>query len=260
MATRRIVTTRFGQMHLREAGAGGTPLVLLHMSPRSSRMYQRLQEQLTRRTLAFDRLGYGFSDAPPRDLSLEEHTQALVEALDAAGIEGPFDVLGMHTGSLEAIELAHQIPQRLRHVALVGAPIFSATERVAALQHFGSMRVAPAEDGSHLVAAWRARLEFRSPPYDLEDVHRRLVDYLLAPFPGQAYQGVFRYDHEARLAALARPLIVFAPHDDLIEKTARARSLLPAGSVYVDLPELDIDLFHRQPERMADLVRQHMGG
>lgn len=259
MSLRRIVSTRFGQMHLREAGAGGTPLLLLHMSPRSSRMFDRLQERLTRRTLAFDRLGYGFSDPPPRDLSLEELTRAAIDALEAAGVEGELDVLGMHTGSLEAIELCHQIPQRLRHVALVGLPIFTAAERVAALQRFGTMRVVPVEDGSHLLAAWRARFEFRSPPFDLKDVHQRLVDYLLAPFPGRAYQGVFHYEHEAKLAGLTHPLIVFAPHDDLIDKTERARAQLPKGSVYVDLPELDIDLFHKHADRVAELVRAHLG-
>lgn len=259
MSLRRIVSTRFGQMHLREAGAGGTPLVLLHMSPRSSRMFQRLQERLTRRTLAFDRLGYGFSDPPPRDLTLEELASATIDAIDAAGVEGQFDVLGMHTGSLEAIELCHQIPARLRHVALVGAPIFTAAERVGALQRFGTMRVVPVEDGSHLVAAWRARFQFRSPPFDLKDVHQRLIDYLLAPFPGQAYQGVFHYEHEEKLAALTRPLIVFATHDDLIHETERARAKLPKGSVYVDLPELDLDLFHKHPDRVAELVRTHLG-
>lgn len=259
MALRRIVSTRFGQMHLREAGSGGTPLVLLHMSPRSSRMFQRLQERLWRRTLAFDRLGYGFSDAPPRDLSLEEFARATIDAIEAADVEGKFDVLGMHTGSLEAIELCHQIPDRLRHVALIGAPIFTAEERVGALQRFGTMRVTPVEDGAHLIAAWRARLQYRTPPYDLKDVHQRLVDYLLAPYPGQAYQGVFRYDHEGKLAALKRPLIVFATHDDLIRETERARAQLPPGSVYVDLPDLDLDLFHKQPDRVAELVRTHLG-
>lgn len=256
---RHVVSTRFGQMHVREAGAGGTPLVLLHMSPRSSRMFQRLQERLARRTLAFDRLGYGFSDPPPRDLTLEELARAAIDAIDAAGVAGEFDVLGMHTGSLEAIELCHQIPERLRNVALVGAPIFTAAERVGALQRFGTMRVVPVEDGSHLVAAWRARFQFRSPPFDLKDVHQRLVDYLLAPYPGQAYQGVFRYDHEAKLAALTHPLIVFATHDDLLHETERARAMLPQGSVYVDLPELGLDLFHTHPDRVAELVRAHLG-
>jgi pimeloyl-ACP methyl ester carboxylesterase len=259
MAERRIVSTRFGQMHVRESGAGGTPLVLLHMSPRSSRMFQRLQERLTRRTLAFDRLGYGFSDSPPRDLSLEEFARATIDAIDAAGVEGEFDVLGMHTGSLEAIEICHQIPSRVRNAALIGAPIFTSEERAGALQRFGTMRVLPAEDGSHLTSAWRARFQYRTPPYDLKDIHQRLVDYLLAPYPGQAYQGVFRYDHEGKLAALTRPLIVFATHDDLIHETERARAKLPKGSVYVDLPDLDLDLFHKHPDRVAELVRTHLG-
>src|ERR1700681_3686026 len=63
--TRRIYPTRFGQMHLRSNDGKEVPLVPLHMSPRSGAMWELLQERLERPTYAPDRLGYGFSDAPP---------------------------------------------------------------------------------------------------------------------------------------------------------------------------------------------------
>ena len=107
--TRRIYPTRFGQMHLRRTHGKGVPLVLLHMSPRSGAMWELLQERLERPTYAPDRLGYGFSDAPPWALSLEQYAQSTVDTLDAAGIDGDVDLLGIHTGSIEAIEVAHQL-------------------------------------------------------------------------------------------------------------------------------------------------------
>ncbi len=77
--TRRIYPTRFGQIHLRsnEGKGKGVPLVLLHMSPRSSAMWEMLQERLERPSHAPDRLGYGFSDAPPWALSLEQYARGL---------------------------------------------------------------------------------------------------------------------------------------------------------------------------------------
>ena len=76
---RRIYPTRYGQMHLRSNEGKGVPLVLLHMSPRSGAMWELLQEKLERPTHAPDRLGYGFSDAPPWALSLEQYAQATID-------------------------------------------------------------------------------------------------------------------------------------------------------------------------------------
>src|SRR6202790_4192854 len=120
--TRRIVATRFGQMHMRsnEGKGNGVPLVLLHMSPRSSAMWELLQERLERPTYAPDRLGYGFSDAPPWALSLEQYAQATVDTLKAAGLQGDVDILGIHMGSIVAIEVAHQMGSHVRRVVAVG--------------------------------------------------------------------------------------------------------------------------------------------
>jgi pimeloyl-ACP methyl ester carboxylesterase len=246
-------------VHLRSAGPdSAVPLVLLHMSPRSGQMFARLQALLGRRSIAVDRLGYGFSDAPVRELTLAEYAAATLEALDAAGIGGRFDVLGMHTGSLEAVELAHLAPQRVRRAAIIAIPVFDAEERRAGLASFAQMRVTPVEDGAHLLAAWRARFAYRTPPFDLADVQRRFVDYLLAPLPGQAYGAVFTYDAAPRLAALATPLVAFAPRDDVYEVTLRSRSLLPAGASYVDLPDCDVDFLRTRTAQFVQLLDQHL--
>ncbi len=257
---RRIVPTRFGQVHLRMQGRSDdpVPLVLLHMSPRSSEMWHRVQRELPRTTLAPDRLGYGFSDAPARDLTMAEYAAATLAALDAVGVRGRFDVLGMHTGSLEAIELALLAPARVRHLGMVAVPVFDAAERAHGLGSFAQMKVAPVEDGSHLLAAWRGRFAYRSPPWDLVDIQRRLVDYLLAPWPGHAYTAVFGYDAAPRLAALQRPVVAFAPRDDVYEVTLRSRPLLPAGSTYVDLPDHDIEMLRVRAPDFARLLAEHL--
>ena len=83
--TRRIHPTRFGPVHLRSTEGKGVPLVLLHRSPRSGAMWEMLQEQLERPTFAPDRLGYGFSDAPPW----------------AARREAPLTVFALHDDIIE---------------------------------------------------------------------------------------------------------------------------------------------------------------
>ena len=118
---RRIYPTRFGQLHLRSHDGKGVPLVLLHMSPRSGAMWEAFQEKLERPTHAPDRLGYGYSDAPPGPLSLEQYAEATVDGLKAAGMQGQIDLLGVHAGSIEAIEIAHQLGSQVRSVMVVGS-------------------------------------------------------------------------------------------------------------------------------------------
>lgn len=260
--TRSIVATRFGQMHARLRGRlddrETLPLVLLHMSPRSSQMFIALQGLLPRPTVSLDRLGYGFSDAPRQPMTIGDYASATLDALDALGLAGRFDVLGVHTGSLEAIELAHLAPGRVRRVAVVAIPCFTAEENASGLESFAKMQVTPAEDGSHLLPAWQARFAYRKSPYDLADVQRRFVDYLLCANPGAAYGAVFRYDGRARLQALPVPFVGFAPRDDLHEITLRSKSLLPPGGVYVDLPEFELDFLRTDTSAFARLLEQHV--
>jgi pimeloyl-ACP methyl ester carboxylesterase len=228
------------------------------MSPRSSQMWTWLQPQLARPTIAPDRPGYGFSDAPPHTPTLAEYAAAMWELLDALGIAEPVDLLGMHTGALEALEMTLQRPQSVGRLGMIAVPVFNAEERAQGLETFAKMRVTPTEDGAHLLPAWRARFQFRQPPFELADVQRRFVDYLLAPWPGQAYEAVFRYDAEAALRRLRHPIVAFAPDDDVIAQTRRARALLPPGSEYLDLPDWDVDLCRTHAADLAALIDRHL--
>jgi pimeloyl-ACP methyl ester carboxylesterase len=255
---RKIHPTRFGQMHLRSKFGKGVPLILLHMSPRSGGMWESLQQKLDRPTFAPDRLGYGFSDAPPWALTLEQYAQSTVDGLKAAEIDGEVDILGMHTGSIEAIELAHQIGSNVRRVIAVGMPLFSPEEQQRQLEKYSEQPLRPATEGGHVLGAWRGGFAFRHPPYDLADIHRRFVEHVLAANPGAAFRAVCGYPIEKKLKSLKTPLTVFAPHDDIIEQTLRVKVLLKPNATYVDLPELSHDPFQVAVDRMVSLVNRYL--
>ena len=256
--TRRIYPTRFGQMHLRSNEGKGVPLVLLHLSPRSGAMWETLQERLDRPTFAPDRLGYGFSDATPWALSLEQYAQSTVDTLKAAGIQGEVDLLGIHMGSIEAIEVAHQLGSQARRVLAVGMPLFSIEEQQRQLEKYSEQPLRPATEGGHVLGAWRGGFAFRQPPYDLGDVHRRFVEHVLAANPGAAFKAACGYPVDKKLKSLKASLTVFAPHDDIIEQTLRVKPLLKSSANYVDLPELGHDPFHVALDRMVALVNRHL--
>jgi pimeloyl-ACP methyl ester carboxylesterase len=255
---RRIYPTRFGQLHLRSNEGKGVPLILLHMSPRSGAMWEALQEKLDRPTHAPDRLGYGYSEAPPWALTLEQYAQATVDGLNAAGMQGQVDLLGIHTGSIEAIEIAHQLGSQVRRVAVVGLPLFTAEEQLRQMEKYSEQPLRPATEGGHVLAAWRGGFAFRQPPYDLADVHRRFVEHVLAANPGAAFRAACGYAIDKKLKSLKSPLVVFAPHDEIAEQTERSKPMLRDDATYVDLPDLGMDVFNVALDRMAQLLSRHL--
>jgi pimeloyl-ACP methyl ester carboxylesterase len=255
---RRIYPTRFGQLHLRSHEGKGVPIVLLHMSPRSGGMWASLQEKFDRPTHAPDRLGYGFSDAPPWALSLEQYAQATIDGLKAAGMQGPIDLMGVHTGSIEAVEIAHQLGTQVRRVIAVGMPLFTAEEQQRQLEKYSEQPLRPVTEGGHVLGAWRGGLALREPPYDLADAHRRFIEHVLAASPGAAFRAACGYAIDKKLKSLRTPLVVLAPHDDIIEQTQRVKPLLKGEAQYVDLPDLKLDLFNSSIDRVIALMHRYL--
>jgi pimeloyl-ACP methyl ester carboxylesterase len=255
---RRIYPTRFGQMHLRSNEGKGVPLVLLHMSPRSGAMWEKLQERFERPTHAPDRLGYGFSDAPPWALSLEQYAQGTVDGLKAAGMQGQIDLLGIHMGSIEAIEIANVLGMQVRRIGLVGMPLFTHEEQMRQMEKYSEQPLRPASEGGHVLGAWRGCFAYRQPPYDLADIHARFIEHVLAANPGAAFRAACGYAVEKKLKSIKSPLIVFAPHDEIIEQTVRVKPLLRADATYVDLPEVGMDAFSAAIDRMLVLINRHL--
>jgi pimeloyl-ACP methyl ester carboxylesterase len=225
------------------------------MSPLSSEMWIPLMERLQRPVIAPDRLGFGFSDPPPRDLTMEEYAAATLDAVDEIH-PGTFDIIGEHTGSVEAVALAHLIPERVRRIGLIALPVYTEEERAERMGTRGAPPTEPDLEGSQFAALWRRRLAYRSPPYDFAYLHDLTVQELVSAGPYLAYRAVFSYPMAERLADLPVPAVVFAPHDDLADQTARAAGLLGEGSEYVDLPDLALDLFHAMAPRRRHRTRR----
>lgn len=232
-------------MHVRTVGQGGVPLLLLHMSPLSGRMWEPVVPRLSRDRLLIipDRIGFGDSDRLSAPLVFPEYALATVDALDALGLE-QVDVLGIHTGACEAIELASAHPHRIRRIATVSLPAFNASER----REFKATYVAmpePEEDGSHLQRYWHWWSEAdTSRAWPAELVHARVLDHLGAgPHVWWTYHSVFDYPAGEQAAEIRQPFIVFGPHDDLWEPTERAVADLPAQATFVELPHLGYEIF-----------------
>jgi pimeloyl-ACP methyl ester carboxylesterase len=230
------------------------------MSPVSGAMYEPVMAPLAttdRLVLAPDRLGFGASDKPRTTLNMPEYAESTLDLLDELGVEN-VDLVGTHTGTVEAIELATRWPNRVRMVVLVALPIFTPDEVAERKQRF-FRPPAPAEDGSHLQWHWRRRFLFRKRPWDLPLFQWRLIEELIAaPSLEQAYFAVYDYPTGERLSSITQPLLALAPHDDLIEITRRARPLLPPHASYLELPTMGLDLFAYQRDEVVGLLSRFL--
>jgi len=172
-------------------------------------------------------------------------------------MQGQIDLLGVHAGSIEALEIAHQLGSQVRSVMVVGMPLFTAEEQQRQMEKYSEQPLRPATEGGHVLAAWRGGLALRHSPCDLGDAHQRFIEHVLAANPGAAFRAVCGYPIDKKLKGLKSPLTVFAPHDDIIEQTQRVKALLKASATYIDLPDLGLDLFQAATDRMVTLINRH---
>lgn len=145
-------------VHLREtrpAVDDRPPLLLLHATPNSGRMFEALQPEIgrDRRTLAIDLPGHGESDAPATPPSIEDYAGIVAASIAALGLE-KMDVLGIDAGAQVAIELALRHPALVRRVLLADAPEVPPEARAAA--NAANPPLVPRPDGSHDVERYRA--------------------------------------------------------------------------------------------------------
>lgn len=229
LATRRdYVPGRYGQVHYYQGGqsSSATPLVCLHMSPYSGMVYENFVATMgsNRLTLAIDTPGFGNSAIPSAEPEIADYAAAVGDALDALDIS-KVHVMGYHTGSSIACELARQRPAQVQRLVLVSAPAWTAAEREKVAH-----RVQPqvlSEDGSHLRAYWQEAVHYSMPGRTLAMLGRTFPERLLNPAVIHwGHLAASRYSLVDSLGEIDKPVLVLNPDDDLHEQTARAGAYL----------------------------------
>ncbi len=130
----RWLPTTVGTMHALDGAGRGSlpPMVMLHGISANAISYLGLMRRLgphTRRLVAPDCPGHGFSELPPQGLSRDVMLAGMFEALDQL-IDEPVILLGTSMGGFGAIRYAARSAHKVRALVLIcpgGAPM-SATE------------------------------------------------------------------------------------------------------------------------------------
>ena len=254
---RTFVDGATGQIHLRRAAPEKTsapPLVMFHMSPNSGRIYEALVDEMgrDRTAIAIDTPGFGESDAPDRPPEIEDYARTIAGVIESLGL-GPVDVMGYHTGSMTAVELAHQYPHLVRRVVMTSAPLYTPEEQD--VRRARNKPEAYAEDGSHLVERWRFGRTFYGDDVPLAVYARNYAEGGRGgPRAYWGHKAAFNHPLAERLAGISHPTLVLRPHDDLVEQTARAADLLKNGRVH-DMPGFTHGMLDTRTEEIASLLR-----
>jgi pimeloyl-ACP methyl ester carboxylesterase len=120
---RRVVLAGGVGVNVVEEGAG-PPVVLVHGLPGSAYDWAPTSAALAqrgRRAIAYDRVGYGWSDPRPDDaFSVEANAAELLALLEALALED-VTLVGWSYGGATAIVAAQRDPSRMARVLLVGS-------------------------------------------------------------------------------------------------------------------------------------------
>lgn len=253
---RRFIATRLGRIHAAIAGTG-FPVLLLHQTPRSWDEYRDVLPLLGRdfRAIAMDTLGFGDSDPPIGEPSIEVWAQGALALLDA--LEAPHAaIVGHHTGAAIAVEIAAAAPARVNALVLSACPFVDAARRA---KHEGMRVIDDVEtrrDGAHLAELWMRRQPFY-PADDVDLLRRFMIDALRAgAMAAEGHRVVNRYRMEDRLGRIECPTLVIAPTDDPHAHPAAPKVAgAIRGSVLRELSGGMVPLPDQMPEVFAGLVR-----
>lgn len=245
--TRGYAPSRFGQLHYRIAAPArdlrAPPVLCLHQTPSNSVDWEPLLPLLGlgRIVVAVDTPGYGMSDAPPAPATIEMLAATMAEMmahLAEHGIvpPGPFDLVGQHTGSVIATELARAFASRVRRLVLFGLAAFPPEIRTA---HLATLRAAfPAPDASlaHVERLWAAIGALSDERLSAEARHQHMAECLRGGARmAWGYESVFAYDFLGAIPQVRQPVLVINPQDDLWDVTHATAGLFPNGERF-DMP------------------------
>lgn len=212
---RAFLDTPFGQVHYVTEGAG-EPVILLHQTPSSLDQYVEIFPFLTgnRRVIAMDNLGFGDSDKPEKQLSVEEYGATVIQLMDELGI-AKASLVGYHTGAFIGIEVATTHPERVDKLVLF-EPVYiddAVRENIRKYIRTDFKPFVMKEDGSHLTERWQ-QVRSRSPGMSLEQINQDVLDNMKSgKASGAGRTLVMNYPMEKRLPLIQAPtFIVWGNH------------------------------------------------
>lgn len=262
---RGYVPSFFGQLHFRQAGSAdsvGIPLIMFHQSPSSGRPFESLLAALgqDRLALAVDTPGFGDSDAPSAPPTIAEYAHVMRDFLDMRELE-QVDLFGDHTGAKIAVELARQIPGRVRRLILNSCPVYSEAQMATMMEHLEKEKPKadqPLND-TLLVERWTSlRQWYGKAPISL--VARDFAEMQRSLDLGwYGHNAAFKVNHADNLPHVPHPILVLCPRDMLWDATKACEPYLKNGRI-LELEDYGMGSLSTNADVYANIFREFLDG
>jgi pimeloyl-ACP methyl ester carboxylesterase len=265
------VDNRYGQLHYTISTPVGvprsqrkTPIAMIPQTVNSSIESPGLFAELARDrvVIAIDAPGYGSSDGPDSVITIEEYAAAIAEGLRGLGY-GPsrrIDVIGLHTGSLIAAELAIAEPRTVRRAALSGVYVVPEERWKKAIASLP--RYQTSDEFFAWFVEWLPRLRQFAEKSGVPDADwGRIMAESLRPLVRREYahDAAFTYAGRARerLPRVTQPVLLLAVGDGLGQPTLDSQPLFHDVRV-VELPQYKDGAYFPDVGPMAAALRNFL--
>ncbi|MSO65725.1 MAG: alpha/beta hydrolase [Alphaproteobacteria bacterium] len=278
---RGYADTTLGQVHYRYGGSG-SPLLLLHPGPRSSRYYWRLAPLLARHfsVMAPDTLGFGNSDPAPAAVTIAALADNIAEFLDRLGVARAH-IFGMHTGNKIATALAVHRPEKIHGLILCGMThslVPDQEHRNAEIKkiigHFHEPT--PADQERRQIIDWAAGFRTIAEEWWRPDLlaraalgtdrftqlEQRVIDVMQCRNSMAASrQAILEFDLAKGLRAIRLPTLIIelasAGESHLGRQGPKLLELLANGKL-ITFENADRDFLEFEAPRVAEVIRRHL--
>ena len=259
---RGLAKTFAGHIHYRDCGSrvsGGPVVMVSHINQQSSALMVELLQALGAhyRAVAIDYPSHGHSDHIDWQPRIEDYARAVVETMDALGIERAF-ALGEAVGAAVSIALGGGWRDRIDRVVLVNTPYFS--DDATATKDIADIAAVRPQDSTGFPAP--RSIDFlltkdpehapMSPTQDWMD-RINVAQFEIGRDRWQAMQALAKFDTLAGMQALACPtLMLYGEHFIY----GRHRALLQARCPHARIETIANGRFCMTWERADDVARQ----
>ena len=256
---RGYADSRFGQIHFRRVipkKEDHAPIMALHLSPNSSQVFSDFLPLIGKDRIAIapDYPGYGMSDPIEGQQNLTDYAAAMLDVIQAQGLDKPVDLIGYHTGAAVALEMAQQNPDAIGRIILVAVPLLTQAERDsgAALP-----RIPFDVEGEFAKREWQSSWRWRGPQQSKESVLATFGEKFRPGSREKGAQAILAYDFIPVFKNTQHDVSIVTVRDDLWNVSKRAQQMRPDFD-YMELPQYGHGLFHVAPDEMNKIVREFL--
>ncbi len=213
------------KIHYRTSG-WGTPIILLHASPRSGKMLEKFGEMLSNHfnVIIPDLPGYGFSESIPQKVtSMNDVVPYLRDFMKAIYVKKPH-IYGTATGAQLGVALALAHPHEIKNLFLDNPAHFSEAEyQQISYNYF--IDLTPKEDGTHLIKLWNhvrdsmmyfpwydhsPKNQFSTVEPSVTIIADTVKEYLVAGIRyDELYRAAFLHERVEKIQQLSVPTVIF---------------------------------------------------